>query len=130
MVVPYDGIPELLRDIVAAGGRNHLCTNRAAAGCMGYLERDGIDQYFDVFSGATPETKAKPEPDLIQVILRERDLAPQALLMIGDRNLDVEAAHAAGAAGCIFDPDGFASVTCNPEFLAADISELRKILLG
>ncbi len=129
IVVPYQGIPELLRDIVAAGGRNHICSNRSAKGCLDYLERDGLASYFDVFSGASPDVKTKPAPDLIQVILDARSLLPTALLMVGDRNLDIEAAHAAGAKGCFFDPDGFSTPTCDPEFIASDIGQLRSILL-
>lgn len=132
LTVPYEGIPELLRDITLAGGRNHICSNRRVPRCKVYLDRDGLTQYFDVFSGpdAAPDLIAKPAPDLIRLILDARKLAPGELLMVGDRNLDLEAAHAAGSAGCFFDPDGFATVTCNPEFFAADVDELRKILLG
>lgn len=130
LTVPYEGIPELLREIVLAGGRNHICSNRSAERCREYLDRDGLSQYFDVYAGARPGITLKPAPDLIQEILDARSLAPEALLMVGDRNLDIEAAHAAGAKGCFFDPDGFAVVTCGPEFQAEDVAQLREILLG
>ena len=132
LTVPYEGIPELLRDITLAGGRNHICSNRSAARCKDYLDRDGLTPYFDVFAGpdAAPGIVAKPAPDLIRVILDARQIAPENLLMVGDRNLDIEAAHAAGSVGCFIDIDGFATVTCDPEFFAADVDELRKILLG
>ena len=132
LTVPYEGIPELLRDITLAGGRNHICSNRSAVRCKEYLDRDGLSQYFDVFSGpdVAPGIVAKPAPDLIRVILDARRIPPEELLMVGDRNLDIEAAHAAGAVGCFIDIDGFATVTCHPEFFAADVAELRKILLG
>lgn len=129
---PYEGIPELLRDIVKAGGRNHICSHRGSKGCKMYLQRDGLDQYFDCF--VCPDTpgglKSKPAPDYILHLLEQRGIAPSELIMVGDRNLDIEAAHAAGSAGCLFDPDGFATVTCNPEFHASDINDLRRILLG
>ena len=131
-IVPYPGIPELLRDIVAAGGRNHICSNRTVAGCRGYLQRDGLEQYFDVF--ACPDSReglrAKPEKDMVALILEERNLTPDAMIMVGDRNLDHEAAHAAGVAGVFFDPDGFAVISCSPEYVAENIDALREILLG
>ncbi len=132
LVQPYPGIVELLRDIVAAGGRNHLCTNRKTDSCRLYFERDGIADCFDFYSGpdVAPEANRKPDPDLIKVILDARSIAPASLLMVGDRNLDIEAAHAAGSAGCFIDMDGFSTVTCNPEYQAANIDELRAILLG
>jgi phosphoglycolate phosphatase-like HAD superfamily hydrolase len=128
----YEGIEALLRDLTAAGIRNHICSNRKSAGCLGYLRRDGLLQCFDVIScpDVKEGLKGKPEPDLVQLILDEKSIAPEAMVMVGDRNLDHEAAHAAGVGGIFFDPDGFATVTCSPEFTAPDVEALRKILLG
>lgn len=130
-IVPYPGIPELLRDIVAAGGRNHICSNRTEQGCRGYLRRDGLEDCFDVFAcpDAREGLRAKPESDLVALILEERNLLPDALVMVGDRNLDHEAAHGAGVSGIFFDPDGFAVISCSPEYIAPDLEALRKILL-
>lgn len=129
LCVPYEGIPQLLKDIVAAGGRNHICTNRDLPKTFGYLQRDGIDGCFDVFSCKTPEIAAKPAPDLVLHVLNTGKIAPEELLMVGDRNLDIEAARNANVHGCFFDPDGFSVPTSNPLFVAKDVNELRKILL-
>ncbi len=128
LCTPYPGIPELLREIVAAGGRNHLCSNRDAQKCKDYFARDGILDCFTVFSGMKSGIRSKPAPDLVNGVLNEGKIAPKDLLMVGDRNLDIEAAHAAGAKGCFFDLDGYSTPTSNPEHTALTVAELRKIL--
>ena len=128
LCTPYPGICELLREIVAAGGRNHLCSNRDAQKCRDYFERDGILDCFTVFSGIGPGINSKPAPDLVQAVLTDGNIAPESLLMVGDRNLDVQAAHAAGSKGCFFDLDGYSTPTSDPEYTAFSVEELRKIL--
>lgn len=130
-MAPYEGIGELLRDICLAGGKNHLCSNRRLEECRQYLQRDGLEQYFDVLSciGAREGLKSKPDPDLVSFILEEGKVSPDTMVMVGDRNLDHEAAHQVGVKGVFFDPDGFSEVSCDPEFIAPDISALRAILL-
>jgi len=130
--VLYGGIRELLQDLTAAGIRNHLCSNRKLKGCLDYLERDGLLPFFDLFlcPDVKEGLKGKPAPDLVLAILEARGISPDRMVMVGDRNLDHEAAHAAGVRGVFFDPDGFAEVSCNPEFVAPDVAALRKILLG
>lgn len=128
LCTPYPGICELLKDIVAAGGRNHICSNRNAQKCRDYLERDGILDCFTVFSGMEPGIRSKPAPDLVNVVLTSGGISPQSLLMVGDRNLDIEAAHAAGVSGCFFDLDGYSTPTSDPEYRATTVDELRNIL--
>ena len=128
-VTLYPGIKDLLKDIVAAGGRNHLCTNRAAAEAEQYLIRDGIREYFDCISGMTPGSKPKPAPDLVVRILEHTGASPDQLIMIGDRELDHSAAHAASCAGCFFDPDGYLQDRPQTEYFAPSLEALRRIIL-
>ena len=126
----YPELPQLLREITLAGGRNHICSNRTAACCRAYLERDGLAQYFDVFSGPDVEEglRFKPEPDLVNVVLKARGIAPSELLMVGDRILDLQAAHAAGSPACFFDPDHFIETPFETEYVAPTAEDLRRII--
>lgn len=126
----YPGIRELLVDIVKAGGRNHLCTNRQKGTGEVYLERDGLMPYFDCLASATPGVEIKPAPGLVQMILDHTGASPDRLIMIGDRPLDHEAAHAAGCVGCFFDPDRSAPQIPPVEYVADSVEDLRRILLG
>lgn len=129
---PYPGIPELLRDIAAAGMKNHICSNRVTEQSRVYLERDGLLPYFGAITGPDKEKgiARKPAPDMVAAVVAQRGISPEKLLMVGDRELDILAAHGAGSHGCFFDPDG-----CNPqpacvEYIAPDVATLRKIIFG
>ena len=132
LVRPYDGIPELLRDIAASGRRNHICSNRRISSSAAYLERDGLLPYFDVIAGPDMEggIPAKPQPDLVIRILKEHGTEPCRLLMIGDRELDLLAGHGAGSDACFFDPDRYCTVIYDAEFRTCDVDELRRFILG
>ncbi len=127
---PYPGIPELIREIAAAGMHNHICSNKAPENSKKYLDRDGLTPYFDVIGGVMPGIRRKPEPDMLKLVLRTRGIDGKQMLMVGDRLLDIEAGHNAGCDGCFFDPD-----RCNPrpdcaEYEAYTAEELRKIIFG
>ena len=132
LVVPYPELPQLLRDIVAAGGRNHICSNRRWASSAAYLERDGLLELFDSVVGpdTAPGFPRKPEPGLIVHIQSLHGTEPKKLLMIGDRELDLQAAHGAGSLSCFFDPDGYCRETYETEFTAKTAEDLRKVIFG
>ena len=127
---PYPGIPELLRDLHAAGIQNHICSNKQPCNSKKYLDRDGLTPYFGVISGVSEGIRRKPEPDMLNVVLKTKGIEPKAMLMIGDRRLDIEAAHNAGCDGCFFDPDRCNEKPADVEYEAYTAEELRKILLG
>lgn len=129
---PYPGIPELLRDLTNAGIRNHICSNKKAPDTLQYLDRDGLTQYFDVISGVDRENGVlgKPKPDILNVVLRARGISPKAMIMVGDRPLDIEAAHNAGCDGCFFDLDHCNQAPADVEYEALSVEALRSILLG
>jgi HAD superfamily hydrolase (TIGR01509 family) len=59
----------------------------------------------DLIEGATSSTDAessKPDPDIVQAALRQLDLDPARVLMIGDTPYDIEAASHAGMATIAF----------------------------
>ena len=129
---PFPGIPELLRDIAAAGMQNHICSNKEAKKTLMYLDRDNLTQYFGVISGVDKKNGilGKPKPDILNVVLNTRGIKPSALLMVGDRPLDIEAAHNAGCEGCFFDPDRCNVKPDDAEYEAYTADILRKIIFG
>lgn len=48
--------------------------------------------------------------------------------MIGDRNLDISAAHNAGIQGILFDPDNLIQVNSQPERKINNLSELSVLV--
>lgn len=132
LVTPYEELRAILKAVCDSGRRNHVCTNRSVVSTRQFLERDGLLQYFDLIVGPDliPETfPRKPEPDMIAYIHNERSVAPERLLMIGDRSLDIESARNAGSFGCFFDPDHFHVTPFDADRYALSMEELRAILL-
>lgn len=102
--VPFGQIPEILRYVTANGGRNYLYTHRDKV-ALQYLERDGLTGLFSGFITKENGFPLKPAPDALGWLMREYRLAAAECLMIGDRPIDIGAGHAAGIAGCLFDPE-------------------------
>lgn len=110
------GLVELLEAIAAEGKRQVVVTDYEAEGKLDALE---LPITFErVFEGEVLGA-IKPSPQLFQVILKELDVAPSALLHIGDRDeSDGAAARGAGCQVLILGKD-FKSY-----------ADLRELLLG
>lgn len=105
-VIPYMGVQEALERVCLRGGRNFLYTHRGQD-ALRYMERDKLMRYFS--GGVTGEDgfPRKPAPDALLFLIGKYDLDRAECVMMGDRNIDLDAAKNAGIATCLFDPDGF-----------------------
>lgn len=103
---PYEGMPALLHAIVASGGRNYLYTHSQAY-ILGALDHHGLLPLFADFITADHDFPSKPAPDALHYLLDKHGLDPANCVMLGDRDIDVNAGRNAGMAGALFDPDGF-----------------------
>jgi len=72
-----------------------IATNRSDT--MGQILTDfAIDDYFDLVVTALDVERAKPHPDLLNVVMEQFGLSPDQALFIGDSPLDEAAAKTAG----------------------------------
>jgi phosphoglycolate phosphatase-like HAD superfamily hydrolase len=127
-VKPYPGAETVCRRVVESGGRNFLYTHRGAKSYE-YMDLHGLGRYFS--GGVTKDDPfpLKPAPDAINYLVERHGMRRSETVMIGDRDIDILAAHAAGVAGCLFDPDGFYPDTA-AEFRASSMEEIAAALLG
>lgn len=89
----YEGIPELLADLKAAGGRVILATGKPEEFAAQILEHFGILQYFDFVAGNTLEETRPEKRQVLEHIFRNfPELSKDNAVMVGDRRFDVEAA--------------------------------------
>lgn len=103
---PYPGMLELIRRTHALGAHHHLYTHRDHA-ALEALERYGVRDCFEgVITSQDPFPK-KPAPDALLSLIARGLIDPASSCMVGDRDIDVEAAHNAGIDGCLFDPEHF-----------------------
>ena len=98
--VLFAGMPELLADIVAAGGKNYLYTLRNHM-AVETLERCGVASYFTDYITSDDGFPGKPAPNAVLHLMEKHRLDPAEVVMVGDRDLDGQSGLNAGASGCL-----------------------------
>ena len=105
-MVPYEGAADFLQAILARGGRHFLYTHRDATALEALKRWDMADCFTGLVTAADP-FPAKPAPDALLHLMKIHAIAPARAVMLGDRDIDIEAAKNAGIAGCLVDPEHF-----------------------
>ncbi|MHC4211060.1 MAG: HAD family hydrolase [Planctomycetota bacterium] len=99
----YPGVPEALAELRGAAARLAVCSNGSRRYVVAVLAAHGIDGFFDVvrFRKLTDTSKLQMARELIGQL---RSSPRQPGVIIGDRDNDIEAAHANGllAVGCAY----------------------------
>ena len=92
---PYEGIPELLKDLKTAGYRLAVVSNKAD-----YAVQILCEQYFpgmfDLAVGERENVRRKPAPDSVNAVLAELGLKKEEAVYIGDSDVDIETAENVG----------------------------------
>ena len=97
MASPMESVEAVLSAVRARGGKNLIFTHRDLGSTTAYLEKYGLTHYFsDIVGADAPGFAWKPAPDAIQYLLRTHDLNPEEVAMVGDREIDLASARAAG----------------------------------
>lgn len=120
-VAPFPGVETVLRRVVRQGGHNHIFTHRGRSTAW-YLREHGLLPLFSVLVTSEDGLPRKPAPDGVLRVAARAGLAPERFVMVGDREIDIEAAHNAGARACRFAPEGEAPRTA-AEYTLSDYSE-------
>ena len=102
------GIPELIRDIRAAGGRLYLLSNISEHFAENYVHNPEVKAVLDLFDGlifSAPIKMAKPGKDIFIHILEKYDLAPEDSIFIDDNAGNIATAKEMGINTYTFDGD-------------------------
>ena len=102
----YPGAYSVCRAIAQNGGRNFLYTHRNIGAVEALRTYNALDFFTDCVT-EEDHFPHKPAPDAICHLLEKHNINQSDAIMIGDRDIDLEAGHNAGISGCLFDPDGF-----------------------
>lgn len=124
----YPGMLELLNEIVRRGGKHYLYTHRGLSS-LKYLEGYGISHLFTDCITSADGFAPKPAPDAVLALIHKHKMTAGRVVMVGDRDIDVESAKNAGAFGCFFDPDHFFD-DYEIELRANTVEGLSRLLLG
>ncbi|MCK7482928.1 MAG: HAD family hydrolase [Candidatus Moduliflexus flocculans] len=94
---PYDGIPELLAELARRGVKTAVLSNKAQmfTGLHG-RGASGPAHRFDIVRGALPGVPLKPDPAPALAIAAELGVPAAACAFVGDTNVDMTTARAAG----------------------------------
>ncbi|BBX08591.1 HAD-IA family hydrolase [Mycolicibacterium aichiense] len=88
----FDGIPQLLADLQAAGVRLAVATSKAEPTAQRILEHFDLAEYFDVIAGASVDGVRSSKADVLAHALGQLQPLPERVIMVGDRAHDVEGA--------------------------------------
>lgn len=102
----YPGAAQFLQAAHDAGARHYLWTHRDQSAVQA-LQRDGLLALFDDVITAENGFAHKPAPGALQHLLAKHLLDSARCVMVGDRDIDLDAAKSIGVATILFDPDGF-----------------------
>ncbi|HUS43972.1 MAG TPA: HAD hydrolase-like protein [Ilumatobacteraceae bacterium] len=111
----YPGIADMLDELTAAGHTLSIATAKPEPTARRIIEHFGFADYFEVQAGATVDvgTGRRTKAEVINYALISLRLGPSDLprvVMVGDRDHDVEGAHLNGI-DCVGVTWGFGSVT-------------------
>ncbi|GFH40772.1 HAD-IA family hydrolase [Pseudolactococcus insecticola] len=99
-VAYYPAIPEILKTIVAGGGRHFILSHRDDTTYR--LLADLLPLFTEIVTSDNAFAR-KPNPEAINYLVAKYGLVPDETVMIGDRPLDVKAGKNAGVQTILFD---------------------------
>ena len=94
-VEPFEGIPELLKELKQRGIKLSVCSNKPAPGTQKIISTL-FPGMFDFVVGQSDALKRKPAPDMPLAVLSHLGITAQECLYIGDSGTDMQTGKAAG----------------------------------
>jgi len=118
------GVAEMLQSLSRLGVRTAILTRNCAESVRIVTGKHSL--CFDAVV-SREDSKPKPDPDGVLVAASRLGVDPQACLVIGDYEFDIQAGRAAGSLTVLFSPSGRSFQTV-PDFQIRDMSELPMLL--
>jgi phosphoglycolate phosphatase len=91
----FAGVKELIHELVSTGYKLAVATGKSRKGLDRSFEASGLGKCF-LASRCADECNSKPHPQMLEELMDELDVEPQATLMIGDTTHDLQMAINAG----------------------------------
>ena len=96
----FDQVHRVLTEFQLSGIALGLCTNKPEATTGVVLEKFGLTEFFGSIVGGDRLPSCKPDPAMLHLVMRE--LAVERCLFVGDSEVDVATARAAGVPIALF----------------------------
>ncbi len=131
----YYGVPEMLAALKERGKVLALASGKPEEFCVSILKHFDLFKYFDETVGGSFDTSRDTKEGVVEEALRRLGLDEETkreAVMVGDREMDILAAHEKGIAAVAVGY-GYGREedlrACKPEFFVNDIVELQELLL-
>jgi len=91
----FPGTEAVLMILQKQDRRIAIATNKAENFAKPEIEMCAVSKFFDTMAFAD-QSRAKPDPSMLNIIMRKMEVRPEDTVMIGDQIADVESAYNAG----------------------------------
>lgn len=126
----FAGMEDVINDLRVAGRGRAVATGKSRRGLDTALHSSGLQSYFDI-TRCADETCSKPDPTMLNEIIRFYDIRPEEAVMIGDTTYDLEMAQRIGmpSIGVRWGVhDDAAMERYSPLAIVGSVAELGKVL--
>lgn len=122
----FDGVEDTLNELKARGHRLAVATGKTRFGLDHGLLETGLAERFCA-TRCADETASKPDPTMLNELLKQLEFSAQDAVMVGDTTFDLEMASAAGmrSLGVSFGSHSSSQLLAHgPELILDSIPEL------
>ena len=123
--MPFDGVVDLCKSIVAQGANNYLFTHRGESAFY-YMEKYKLLPLFTEVITAERGFASKPSPEAVLYIMSAHEFQCDDAIIIGDRDIDILSGQNAGIHSCYYSNQGEKSNIA--EYCVESITELWGVL--
>ncbi len=127
----YDGVVQVLKTLRQHGIYTAVASNKPHTVTVRVMEYLGLAPHMDVVRGETAEIRRKPAPDVLLRTMEDVGCGPEETLMVGDTDVDIKAAQAAGAKVAAVTYGQYSAEYLqkwNPDYIIASMSELLPVV--
>ncbi len=128
----FPGIPELLQKLRGAEKRLAVVTGVERVLMDLSLKTFDLAGFFDALVAGDDVQRAKPDPEIIHLVLRRLRLRAGECILVGDSPADIQAGKRAGVltGAALWSPEGRGDPTKeNPDYSFRSVEELNSFLL-
>lgn len=91
----FEGMADVVSDLRGSGRSCSVATGKSRRGLDSALASSGLGDHFEI-TRCADETRSKPDPAMLEEILRFYRIEPEEAVMIGDTRYDLEMAQRIG----------------------------------
>ena len=129
----YPGIPELLSALSENGFKLYVVTTKPKVFAGRIIEHFQLAHRFEAIYGTELNGQFDNKADLIEFILKTRQLRAEETVMVGDKREDIAAgkANRTGTIGVTYGYGSLGEITeAAPDYICGSPQEIQKIIMG